>query len=878
MRSLPRLLRIPWRALRDDVDDELRFHIDMAAADLVASGVAPDAARAEAERRFGAVTDIRDACLTIDERRRRNAATTDKMSAFFQDIAHAARSLRKTPALTIAVSVTLMLGVGATTAMFSVVNGVLLQPLPYANADRLVALTNDDGTSGISYPEFVDWQQRGGQVFESVGAWWGSRLTLTGQGDPVMLRGHRMSSSVPSLLGVKPILGRIFLREDDGVAATRSVMISSALWRSRFGADSSIIGRTLQLGGFPFVVIGVYPSGPQSRLPNELTVPSYSDFWQAFRLDEESAPRSIRFLKVVARVRPGLRRETVATRMKLVNDQLIGDSVTTYRLDATDLTTQVSGASRGLAAIFGAVVLVLLVACVNVANLLLARATSRQREIAIRTALGAGRRRIITQLLTESVLRALVGGMLGVGLASVILRALQQSLSVRVPRFADVSIDPFVLAFAVGLSLLTGVAFGLVPALRAASADPNSVMREGGRGVAGSLRRDNIRRSLVVGELVMSFVLLAGAGLLVMSFHRTLSVAKGFRSEHVLTAAINLPRNAYPDSVREVTFYNQLLARVRAIPGVTSAAMSSDVPTQGGTSGGTSIEGRTFPRGKEPVAEKRFASVGYFRTIGASIVAGRDFFETDLITAPQVVIVNEAFARELFPGESVVGKRIGFDWETTGLQTIIGVVADFRELGLTDAVPPAMYMPMTQRSSTSMFLVVRSSVDEMSIVPAIRRELRGLDDQLPLDRVRSLDDVVGEGVADQRLATSLLSGFSIIALVLAAIGLYGVISYSVAQRRQELGIRTALGAQRSDILAGIMREGMLYVAAGVVLGGFIARGVAQVISAHLFGVTAGEPAVYLLVAAVLGIVSAFALIFPAMRAARVDPIIALREE
>jgi predicted permease len=876
---LPRLLRIPCRAARADVDDELRFHIDMAAADLVARGIAPDAARAEAERRFGAVADIRDACLTIDERRRRATATADRLTAFLQDLAFAVRSLGKTPMLTITSSLTLMLGVGATTAMFSVVNGVLLRPLPYANADRLVALKDDDGPStSIAYPEFVDWQQRGGQVFESIGAWWNSRLTLTGNGDPVTLRGQRMSASVPDLLGVKPVLGRAFLPEDDGIASPRAVMISSQLWRGRFGGDSSIIGRTVQLSGFPFVVVGVYPSGPQSRLPNELTVPSYSDFWQALRLNEESAPRSLRFLKSIARVRPGLSREVVSARMKQVSDQLIADSVTTHGFVAVDLTAQLSGASRGLAAIFGAVVLVLLVACANVANLLLARATGRQREIAIRAALGAGRRRIVTQLLTESVLRALIGGLLGVGLAYGILRLLQQSLSVRVPRFADVSIDPVVLAFALGLSLLTGIAFGLLPAVRAASADPNSVMREGGRGVAGSLRRDIVRRSLVVGELVMSFVLLAGAGLLLLSFHRLLSVPKGFRPDHVLTAVINLPRTSYPDSVREVNFYNQLLARVRAIPGVTSAAMSSDVPTQGGTNGGTSIEGRTFPRDKAPISEKRFASVDYFRTIGAHIVAGRNFEETDRITRPHVMIVNEAFAREFFPGESPIGKRVGFNWETTGFQTIVGVVTDFKELGLNEAVPPAMYMPMTQRSSTSMFLVVRSSVAELSLVPAIRRELSALDNQLPLDRVRSFDDVIGEGVADQRLATSLLSGFSIVALVLAAIGLYGVISYSVSQRTQELGIRTALGAQRSDILGGIFREGMTYVAAGVVLGATVARGAAQVISSQLYGVTAGEPTVYLVVAAVLGLVSAFALAFPALRAARVDPIIALREE
>ena len=880
-RKLPRLPGIPWRGPRADVDDELRFHIDMAAADLVAQGLAPDVARAEAERRFGALTDIRDACLTIDERRRRSSAATDRMSYFLQDLRDATRSLARTPMLTIAGTLTLMLGVGATTAIFSVVNGVLLRPLPYANADRLVAVGDDrDGTpSSMSYPDFADWQKEGTEVFESLGAWFSTSLTLTGMGDPVVLRGQRMSASVPGLLGVRPVIGRSFLPEDDGVSAGRVVMLSSETWRRRFNADTGIVGRTLQLSGFPFTVIGVYPSGPTSRLPNELTNASYSDFWQSFRLTPTAAPRSLHFMSAMGRLRPGTTPDVMRARMDHVNDRLTRDSVTTQRLAAADLTTHVIGDTRKLLGfIFVAVVLVLLVACANVANLLLARATSRQREIAVRTALGAGRGRIVSQLLTESLLRALLGGLLGVAVAYAALRVFQESLSVRIPRFADVTIDPMVLAFSIALSLLTGLAFGFVPAMRSAKADPNAVMREGGRGVAGSLRRDAFRRSLIVGELVMSFVLLAGAGLLVRSFERLLSVPRGFQSERIVTASVNLPSSRYPDSVRSGAFFNDLLERVRAVPGVVSAGMSSDLPVQGGSNGGVTVEGRNYPTDKLPIADKRWASPGYFQTIGARFVAGRDFIDADAMDRPHVLIVNEAFANELFPGESAIGKRVGFEWNTTGYQTIVGVIANVKEQALNSAVRPAVYMPMDQRATWYMYLVVRTSVDELSIVPSLRRELAALDPMLPLDRVKSLDDVISDGVAGPRLATSLMSSFSLVALMLAAIGLYGVISYSVAQRTQELGIRAALGAQRREILGGVMREGMMFVVAGVIIGALAARGAAQFIASQLFGVSPGDPIVYLGVAAVLVAVSAAALIFPALRASRIDPVIALREE
>jgi predicted permease len=649
MGQRPRLLRIPWRGSRADVDDELRFHIDMAAADLVARGLAPDAARAEAERRFGTVTDIRDACLTIDERRRRNTATADHLSAMLQDLRYAVRSLGKTPMLTVVGSLTIMLGVGATTAMFSVVNGVLLRPLPYAQPDRL-AMLNDyqpqvEGTP-LSFQEFTQWQREGKDVFDDVGAWWSTSLTLTGVPQATVIYGARMSASVPRMLGVKPVLGRSFLPEEDGGNGTRAVMLSTDLWKRQFNADPSIIGRSLQLSGYPFVVVGVYPTAPVSRLPNELTQSRTSDYWQALHLDDSRAPQGLHFLSMIGRVKAGLSPAAVKTRIDYVNRKLAGDSVTAHKLVAENLSERVLGPSRKmLGAIFGAVVLVLLVACANVANLLLTRAAGRQREIAIRSALGASRGRVLSQLLCESVLRAMVGGALGVGLAMLSLAWLRNTGGVQLPRLSEVSVDGTALGFALAVSLLTGFAFGLVPALRSAGTNANAVMREGGRGIAGSLRRDAFRRSLIVAELVMSCVLLCGAGLLLRSFQRLMDVPRGFDSGRVITASVNVPVGGrYADSLAQVAFFDRVLEGMRGIPGVTAAAASSNLPVEGGANGGLTIAGKTYPPGAQPVADKRFVTAGYFATIGARMASGREFSPSDLMNTQHVAIVNEAFA------------------------------------------------------------------------------------------------------------------------------------------------------------------------------------------------------------------------------------------
>ena len=624
----------------------------------------------------------------------------------------------------------------------------------------------------------------------------------------------------------------------------------------------------------------------QPRLPRVLRRASHIDVDDELRFHIEMATRDL----VASGLTPGQARAEAATRPELteaavragmgqVTAQLLADSITRHVASATPLATRVLGPSRDmLLAVFGAVVLVLLVACGNVGNLLLARMTSRRREIAIRTSLGAARSRILAQTLSESIVRALLGGALGVGVAWIGIRLLRNSSAIDLPRFADVSIDGRVLAFALLLSLSTGIIVGLVPALRSAGTDPNGVMREGGRGLTGSLGRDRFRRAMITGEIVLSFVLLVGAGLFLRSFDRLLNVPRGFESDGILTASINLPVSRYPDSIAQIAFFNQLEERIAAIPGVTSVATAGNLPVAGGPDGSIGIEGRTYEPGKGPHAVKRYVSPTFFRTIESRILAGRDFSPSDKLGSLKVAVVNEAFAKRYYPGESAVGKRIDFSWETTGLQTIVGVVRNVKEQSLAATTEPAVYLPSTQRTSSFMYLVVRASVDELSLVPAVRRELRELDPSIPLDDVRRLDAVIDSDLASPRLMASLLTIFAVTAALLAAIGLYGVISYAVSERSQELGIRTALGAQRTEIVFGVLREAFAFVVVGLVVGAIVARAGAQLISSQLFGVAAGDPSVYVVVMVLLLIVALAAVLEPAIRASRTDPALALRSD
>ncbi|HEX5436743.1 MAG TPA: ABC transporter permease [Gemmatimonadaceae bacterium] len=861
-----------------DVDDELRFHVDMLVQELIAAGVPAAAARAEAERRFGAVPPVREACLTIDQRRARRGARMDSMHALVQDIRYALRTIRKSPGFSLVVIITLALGIGATTAMFSVVDRVLLRSLPYRAPEQLVALAESGSDFEHSYPDYLDWKERSQGLFSNVVAWQSTNVGISGGGEPEILWGDRVSASAAKMLGVTPLLGRAFRPEEELVTSERVVMISERLWQRRFGGDPHVIGRTLTISGYPFTIVGVLPPTERVRLPTDLAYDRQPDFWMPLRLTAESAPRSLHFLGMMARVEPGITPAQMRDRMRAISAALAHDGVDTVTMDAYPLSTRVAGdTGRPLAILLGAVGMLLLIACANVANLLLARAAVRERELGIRVALGAGRARIFGQLLAESVVRALLGGAAGVALAYASIWAAHRWLDVTLPRFTEVRIDARILGFAVALSVVAGILFGIAPALRAMHAQPGDALREGGRGLHGSVHKDRVRRALIVAEVSLSFVLLVGAGLLIRTLDQLLAVDRGFEPAHVLTAQIGLSGNRYPDSTAIRGFYQRFLTDVRSIPDVKNAALTSELPGPG-TNGGIKIEGQTFPPHQLPMVQKRIVSNGYFETMKARLVAGRFFAPSDAPGAPPVVIVNQPFVERWFHGRDPIGHRVDFSWDTHGLQTIVGVVGDMHETTPDGPPAPAMYIPAAQHPVPWLALVVRSRSDQASLVTTIRARLKAIDPELPLSNVQTLSDVVGASVSGQRLSASILAAFALLALMLAAVGLYGVISYSVAQRTQELGIRAALGAGRSDLVRLVMRQGAGLVLAGLVVGVGAALATGRLLASQLFGVGPSDPVTFAVVALLLAGVACLATVVPALRATRVDPAVTLRAE
>ncbi|MEX2154262.1 MAG: ABC transporter permease [Gemmatimonadaceae bacterium] len=879
------------RSVRAGVQEELAFHVAMKTEELIASGLDPAAAREQALESFGTVADVRDACIEIDERVLRRERRGDYMTSFVQDVRYALRNMRRTPAFTVVVALTLALGIGANTAMFSVVDAVLLKPLPYAQPERLVSLvtvSRDVNEFPSSFAEFQHWRQHADGPFSALAALFRNGATLAGDdGEPMALAGARMSAVLPRMLGVQPLVGRAFTAEDDPHTAERTVMISERLWRLRYSASPSIVGRTITLNGNPWRVIGVYPSNARSTLPFGSVETTPTDLWMPLRLDPAAEwLYGLQFMSVVGQLRPGITATEagawMARQPPLPGLQIAGappqrpNSVRVYQLSDRLL----DNVQRYLAILLGAVGFVLLIACVNVANLLLARAALRQRELAVRTALGASRSRIVTQLLVESVMRALLGGALGVAIAYASLAAFRAYLPARLPRFDEVQLDGRVLLFVIVVSLLTAIVFGLVPALRASRPDMVSTLREGGRGLAGSMRHDRLRRSLVVAEVALSFVLLVGAGLLFRSLNAILAVPRGFESANTLTASVTLPAARYPDSTRQVTFFESAIERLSALPGVKSVTVTTSLPIEGGVNGGVNIPGSTFGPDERPIAEKRVVSPNYFEALGARMVAGRAFQPTDRAGAELVVIVNESFVRRYLPDVDPIGRMVDFLWGTPeGVpQRIVGVVADIREQNLNEPSAPAIYIPATQRPIDGGYLMVRTSGDPISVLPAVRREILAIDRYLPLSQVRTLDDVVDGGLSRQRFSASLLGAFSLLALFLAAIGIYGLISYAVAQRTSEFGIRAALGAQSGDIVRLVLTESGTLVLAGVVLGGAAAAGLTRVLSSQLYAVSATDAVSFVLAAGVLVAAAMLASALPSWRASRLDPARALRSD
>jgi predicted permease len=802
-----------------------------------------------------------------------------------QDLRYGARMLMKNRGFTIVAVVALALGIGANSAIFSVVNTVLLRPLPYKDPARLVMVFEDNSRHGFPHDtpapaNYIDWRDQN-KVFAGMAAIAELSMNLTGEGEPERLDGRRVSASLFPILGVEPQLGRWFSPEDDQPGMNHSVILSHALWQRRFGANVGIIGRTITMNGYSFEVVGVMPASFQ--------FPTREDqFWIPIAFNQkEAARRGSHFLEVVARTKPGVTTEQAQAEMSAIAARL----AQAYPEQNTDLGAlvvplheQVVGKIKpALLVLLGAVGFVLLVACANVANLLLARAAVRQKEIATRVALGASRLRLVRQFLTESLLLSAVGGVVGLLLAVWGVRLLKAFIPENISQAAAITVDVKVLLFTLFISLLTGLVFGLAPATQATKFNLNETLKEGGRDSAAGNRGSRIRGALVISEVALSLVLLIGAGLLINSFMRLRKVDPGFRADHLLTMNVVLPQQKYPDEARRAAFYTELLRRVEALPGVKSAAVSSQIPlTSQGDSVGVVFEGRPDPApGQENIIATRVVSPRYFQTMGIQLLRGRPFGEQDRADAPAAAVISEAMARRYFPNEDPTGKRIspGKPESPDDWVTIVGVVNDVHQFELDADPKPQMYLTYAQAGFFApRHLVVGTSVEPRTLASAVRDAVWGIDKDQPVSNVSTMEDVLSESIARQRFSMILLGVFAAVGLILAAVGLYGVMSYSVAQRRHEIGIRMALGAQSRDVLRLVVGQGLKLVFVGVAVGLVAALALTRVMASLLYGISSTDPATFAVISLVLVGAGVLASYVPARRATKVDPIIALRYE
>ena len=814
------------------------------------------------------------------------------MDFFRTDLRYAARKLVRAPGFTAIAVLTLMLGIGATTAIFSVVNGVVLRPLAFHEPERLVSLTTGRretrNTGGaLSAPDFLDYRS-GTRSFAGVAAMNTHTTTITGGTDPEQLRAVRVSPNFWQVLGVAPALGRGFTADEARPGAPRVVVLGDALWRRRFNADRSVVGQSVQLDGNAYTVVGIAPPG--------FAYPSRRDVWEPLVEDSsfvDPSNRGAHVLTAVARLRPGVTPEQADAEVEALSRRLEKDFPNTntgFIASARPLLDAIVGNVRpALYTLLGAVGFVLLIACSNVANLLLVRAAGREGEMAIRTALGAGRGRLVRQLVTESLLLALVGGGLGVLVAAWGVDLLKAAGPTVLPRLQEVRLDGTVLLFALGVSVFTGLVFGLVPALHAARPNLTSMLKEGGRGASGGPGA-RMRSALVISEMALAVVLLAGAGLLINSFARLSSVDPGFRTENVVTFSLAPATSKYGQFGRLRAFYERLEARMRALPGAQSAGGAFGLPMSGAIARtGMEIEGKpeSTPQNRRLI-DVSMVTPGYFSTIGIPLVKGRGVTEADRVGAPRVVVINQEAARRYFPGEDPIGKRIELGWSTEIEEggpeqalggEIVGVVGNVRQIDLASEHLPIVYLPFQQIGALNyVSVVVRSTAEPALLAASVRAAIRELDPDLPIQEYRTMAEHVGESVARPRFYTVLLGAFAGIALLLASVGIYGVLSYLVAQRTRELGIRVALGASGGQVLALVMRRGLALTATGVLAGVLAALAATRLLASLLFGVGAADPLTFVVVSLTLLGVAALACWLPARRAARVDPVVALRAE
>jgi putative ABC transport system permease protein len=809
------------------------------------------------------------------------------MKILWQDLRYGARMLLKNPGFTLIAALTLALGIGANTAIFSVVKGVLLSSLPYPNPEQLAMVWCDNRRQGIpdditSYPNFVDWRDRN-KTFQGMAGVTSDRYNLTGTGEPEEIRGATVSINFFQLMGVNPVHGRAFTAEEEQPGRDRVVVLSHSLWQRRFGGDPGILNKTISLSDEPYTVVGIMPPGFQ--------FPEKTEIWGPLAPDERMRSDQARFgffLPVVGRLKPGVTRAQAQADLEVVANQIEKQfpDMAGYGVNVVPvLENTVGPIRRALIILFVAVIFVLLIACANVTNLLLARAAVRQREVAVRAALGAGRWRIVRQLLTESVLLAVLGGALGVLLARWGLRLLVDLNPANIPRLENIRLDGGVLWFTLGLSLFTGLIFGLAPALQTTRLNLSETLKEGGHtgaGGGGGRRAQRIRGVFIVLEVALTLALLVGAGLLVHSFWRLQQVNLGFKPDHLLTLRVTLWGSKYRDRGEAVSFYERLQERLAALPGVVSASATTDIMLRRlATSAGFTIENR--PRDPSELAlELPFDRVqpNYFQTMGIPLVKGRAFMAQDTRDTPMVAIVNETFVKRYFPNEDPIGKRFTFGGGGPNARwiTIVGVVRDTKRQGVDQPVRIESWFPLAQRPSGSMEVVLRTTGDPLALSRAVREAVWSLDRDLPIPKIQTMEQILSERVAQRRLNMLLLGLFALVALILAAVGIYGVMNYAVTQRTHEIGIRMALGAQGADVLRMVVWHGMSLTLIGVTLGLLAALALTRVMKNLLFEVSATDPITFAAIAVLLTGVALVACWIPAWRATKVDPMVALRYE
>jgi predicted permease len=883
-----RLFRRPptARGVEREVDDELAFHLETRVEVLMSRGLTREAAHARARHEFGDLRAARAELAAIDRGRVGRRRRADWWEALVQDVRFAARALARRPSFLAITVLTLALGIGANAAIFSVVDAVLLKPLPFADPDRLVSVWPD----GAMMPGVFEQVRDGNTTLDPIAGYSrGAAVSMTGGSEPARLVQAEVTGRFFEVLGARAEIGRALVDGEDRPGRDRVAVLGHALWRQRFGGDPGVIGRTIVVDGTSRVVVGVMPAAfhfPSPRI----------DFWVPVALDGSPANVGRHWgtshLNVIGRLRPG----ATARRAEQDAAVLVDRSRASFPWRMPDewgkgvtvvpLARKVAGdVAPMLLVLFGSVGVVLLIACVNVANLLLSRAAAREREMAIRASLGAGRGRIVRQLLAESVMLGVVGGVVGLAVAGGGVRALLLLLPAGMPRVAEVGIDGRVLAFTMITALVTGIAFGLAPALRASRPALHAALGAT-RNAGGTLARRRLSEGLVVAQIALGVILVVGAGLLVKSFWRLHQVELGFRPEQVVTADIPLPSFPSDTTARARDFYERVLERGRAVPGVRVIAVASVLPFGGASSMESSfaadIEANPVaPGGSVPMLVRTVVSPDYFRAMGIPLVRGRGLSATDRDGTPAVAVVDELTARRLWPNADPIGQRFRPVWVTPWI-TVVGVVGSVKRDSLSSPGEVGVYMPMGQRGAfnfpTQMTLVVRADADPRALAGQLRAAVSAIDPSVPVGTVRPLRELVTGSAGRARFTMVLLATFAAVAVTLGAVGIYGVVAYAVARRTREIGVRMALGARAGDVLGMVLREGSALAAAGVALGLVGALAASRVLAGFLFGVTPNDPAVFITVPALLGVVATGACLVPARRASRVDPTVALRSE